>query len=165
MDADIRPARPADAARIVDIWASGWRDGHLADAPPELLEHRTREAFVPRVDAALERTWVAEVGDELAGFTMIHDDEVDQLYVDAPFRGTGIASRLLAHAADLIRTAGHPLPWLAVARGNARARHFYEREGWTDAGAFNYEAEIGGGASLPVPCHRMELRPTPTLEA
>lgn len=161
MTVRIRPARPDDAARIVDIWASGWRDGHLADAPPELLAHRTREAFVPRVDAALDRTWVAEAGGEIAGFAMIHGDEVDQLYVDAPFRGTGIASQLLADAAHRIRAAGHPVPWLAVARGNARARHFYEREGWTDAGAFSYDAEIGDGASLPVPCHRMELRTAP----
>ena len=156
--ARIRPARPDDAPRIVDIWASGWRDGHLADAPPELLPYRDHDAFVPRVDAAIERTWVAEAGDEIAGFVMIHGDEVDQLYVDAPFRGRGIASQLLADAAARIRAAGHPEPWLAVARGNARARHFYEREGWTDAGEFSYPAEIGDGASLPVPCHRMELR-------
>jgi GNAT superfamily N-acetyltransferase len=160
MTARIRPARPEDAPRIVDIWATGWRDGHLADAPPELLAHRDHDAFVPRVDAAIARTWVAETGGDIAGFTMVHDDEVDQLYVDAPFRGTGIASQLLAYAADRIRDAGHPEPWLAVARGNARARHFYEREGWTDAGEFSYPAEIGEGASLPVPCHRMELRAT-----
>src|SRR5690606_25283832 len=92
MTARIRPARPEDAPRIVDIWATGWRDGHLADAPPELLAHRDHDAFVPRVDAAIARTWVAETGGEIAGFTMVHDDEVDQLYVDTPFRGTGIAS-------------------------------------------------------------------------
>lgn len=154
----IRPARPADAERIVDIWASGWRDGHLADAPPELLAHRTRDAFVPRVHVAIARTRVAEVDGVIAGFTMVHDDEVDQVYVDAPYRGTGLASRMLADAAEQVRAAGHPLPWLAVARGNARARRFYEREGWTDAGEFAYAAEIGGGASVPVPCHRMELR-------
>jgi GNAT superfamily N-acetyltransferase len=154
----IRPATPADAARVTDIWASGWPDGHLADAPPELLAHRTREAFVPRVEAALGRTWVAELGDEVAGFVMLHGDEVDQLYVDAPFRGTGVAAQLLADAARRIREAGHAVPWLAVARGNARARRFYEREGWTDAGEFSYEAEMGEGASMPFPCHRMELR-------
>ncbi|MFT4028666.1 MAG: GNAT family N-acetyltransferase [Protaetiibacter sp.] len=160
----IRPACPGDAERIVDIWASGWRDGHLADAPPELLAHRSREAFVPRVAAAIDRTHVAEVDGTIAGFTMVHGDEVDQLYVDAAFRGTGVASRLLADAAIRVRAAGHPVPWLAVARGNARARHFYAREGWTDAGEFAYPAEIGGGTSLPVPCRRMELRDAPTLE-
>jgi len=160
----IRPARADDAERIVDIWASGWRDGHLADAPPELLAHRTRDAFVPRVAAAIDRTRVAEVDGEIAGFTMVHGDEVDQVYVDAAHRGTGIAARMMRDAAEQVRAAGHPVPWLAVARGNARARRFYEREGWTDTGEFAYPAEIGDGESLPVPCHRMELRDAPTLE-
>lgn len=158
----IRPATPADAARITDIWAAGWLDGHLADAPPELLPHRTHAAFVPRVARALERTRVADADGEIAGFTMFVEDEVDQLYVDAPHRGTGVASQLLADAAAQIRAAGHPVPWLSVARGNARARHFYVREGWTDAGEISYQAEIGGGAWLPVPCHRMEWRSAPS---
>ncbi len=155
----IRPARPDDAERITEIWATGWVDGHLADAPAELLPHRTPETFAPRVAAALESTRVAEVDGVVAGFTMIHDDEVEQLYVHAGHRGTGVAARLLADAADRIRAAGHPVPWLAVARGNARAHHFYVREGWTDRGEFGYPADIGGGRSLPVPCNRMELPP------
>lgn len=154
----IRPATDADAARITDIWAAGWLDGHLADAPPELLPHRTHAAFTPRVAAAIERTRVAETDVDIAGFTMILDDEVDQLYVDAPYRGTGVAAQLLADAAERIREAGHAVPWLSVARGNARARHFYVREGWIDAGEISYRAEIGDGAWLPVPCHRMEWR-------
>lgn len=160
MQIRIRPATPADVARITDIWATSWLDAHLADAPPELLPHRTREALAPRVDAAIERTRVAETGGEIAGFTMISGDEVDQLYVDAHHRGTGIAGQLLADAAEQIRGAGHPVPWLSVARGNARARRFYAREGWTDAGEISYAAEIGEGAWLPVPCHRMEWRAT-----
>ncbi|WP_227000610.1 GNAT family N-acetyltransferase [Protaetiibacter intestinalis] len=155
----IRPATPADAERVVDIWAPGWRDGHLGHVPEALLAHRTREAFVPRVAAAIPRTRVAEVDGVIAGFTMTAGDEVDQVYVDPAFRGTGVAAALLADAADAVRAAGHPVPWLAVASGNARARHFYEREGWTDAGEFAYAAEIGADASVPVSCHRMELRP------
>ena len=47
--------------------------------------------------------------------------------------------------------------WLAVAAGNARARRFYERSGWRDAGAFDYAAEIAGG-TIAVPCRRYERR-------
>lgn len=154
----IRPALTSDAERIAQIWAPGWRDGHLGHVPDELLEHRSIDAFRPRIIEALPRTHVAEVGGVIAGFTIIDRDEVDQLYVDAASRGTGVAGLLLADAARRIRDAGHLTPWLAVATGNARARHFYEREGWTDAGEFSYPAEIGGGASVPVSCHRMELR-------
>lgn len=47
--------------------------------------------------------------------------------------------------------------WLSVAVGNARARRFYERSGWTDAAPIDYRAEIAGG-TLPVPCRRYEKR-------
>ncbi len=161
----IRDAAPSDAERITDIWAIGWRDGHLADAPAELVAERTRESFVPRVAASLGGTRVAEVDGVVAGFTMMHGDEIEQVYVHADHRGSGIAGRLLADAAERVREAGHAVPWLAVARGNARARRFYEREGWTDAGEFAYDAPLEGGRTLPVPCHRMELRSPATSPA
>jgi GNAT superfamily N-acetyltransferase len=154
----IRPATAEDADRIAEIWAPGWRDGHLGHVPDALIEHRSIDAFGPRIVATLPRTYVAVIDDVIGGFTIVDGDEVDQLYVDAAFRGSGIASRMLSWAAAMIRAAGHPVPWLAVATGNSRARHFYEREGWTDAGEFSYPAEIGGGESVPVSCHRMELR-------
>ena len=154
----IRPATAQDAERIAEIWAPGWRDGHLGHVPDELLEHRAIDAFRPRIAASLPRTHVVVIDGEIAGFTMIDGDEVDQLYVDAAYRGQGVAAPLLSWAAERIRSSGHPVPWLAVATGNARARHFYEREGWTDAGEFSYPAEIGGGRHVPVSCHRMELR-------
>ncbi len=154
----IRDAVPADAERITDIWAIGWRDGHLEGAPPALVAERTRESFAPRVAASLGSTRVAEVDGVVAGFTMVHEDEVEQVYVHADFRGTGVAKRLLADAAERVRAAGHPVPWLAVASGNARARHFYEREGWVDRGEFDYDAPLSDGGALPVPCHRMEWR-------
>ena len=45
--------------------------------------------------------------------------------------------------------------WLAVVAGNARARRFYEKSGWHDAGGFDYPAEIKGG-TIPVPSRRYE---------
>jgi len=154
----IRPATAADSERIAEIWAPGWRDGHLGHVPDELIAHRSLEAFGPRIETALARTRVADVDGAVAGFTIVDGAEVDQLYVDAAHRGTGVAAQLLTDAARRIREAGHPTPWLAVATGNARARHFYEREGWSDAGEFTYPAETGPGTSVPVSCHRMELR-------
>jgi len=52
-----------------------------------------------------------------------------------------------------VKANGHSEAWLAVATGNDRARRFYERMGWTDAGAFDYPADVETG-TLPVPCHR-----------
>jgi hypothetical protein len=82
------------------------------------------------------------------------------VYIDAGHRGTGLAGLLLAEAERLVAAGGHPRAWLAVASGNARARRFYEREGWTDEGEFGYEAPVEAGTIL-VPCHRMvkDVRP------
>jgi len=156
--ARIRPATPDDSERIAEIWAPGWRDGHLGHVPDELIAFRSIDTFGPRIATALDRTRVAEVDGVVAGFTIVDGDEIDQVYVDAAYRGTGIARALLADAAARVRDAGHPTPWLAVATGNARARHFYEREGWTDAGEFSYSAETGPDSHVLVSCHRMELR-------
>ncbi|MFE0802779.1 hypothetical protein [Streptomyces sp. NPDC058812] len=41
--------------------------------------------------------------------------------------------------------------------GNARARRFHARQGWTDEGPFDYAAQ-GPDGPLPVPCHRYARR-------
>jgi GNAT superfamily N-acetyltransferase len=86
----------------------------------------------------------------------VHDDEVEQIYVAADARGGGAAQALLRHAEQAIG-GRFDVAWLAVVAGNARARRFYERNGWHDAGAFDYAAEIPNG-TLIVPSHRYEKR-------
>ena len=76
----------------------------------------------------------------IVGFVTLTHDELEQLMVDAAARGTGVAVALLAFGAQRLLDAGHSQPWLAVVTGNARARHFYEREGWRDAGHLDYDA-------------------------
>jgi len=53
--------------------------------------------------------------------------------------------------------AGHEVVWLAVVVGNARARRFYEKHGWYDAGDLPYEVTAGGTAYIS-PCRRYEKR-------
>lgn len=72
------------------------------------------------------------------------------MYV-AAHRGTGVAATLLAEAERLVATSGHRRAWLAVAVGNARARRFYARQGWTDEGPFDYPAATEVGV-IAVPC-------------
>jgi ribosomal protein S18 acetylase RimI-like enzyme len=92
---------------------------------------------------------VATVDGEVAGFVMVVGDEVEQVYVSARHRGSGIAGTLLDEAERRVAAGGHATAWLAVAPGNARARRFYERQGWVDEGRFDYRAD-----GLAVPCHR-----------
>jgi ribosomal protein S18 acetylase RimI-like enzyme len=151
---ELRPARHEDVEAIARVWHDGWRDGHLGHVPAALAAHRRIEEFRRRVPPRLDATTVASVDGRLVGFVTLHDDEVEQVYVDASARGSGVAPALLRHAERAI-AARFDRAWLAVATGNARARRFYARQGWTDAGDLDYPAEIGGG-TLPVPCRRYE---------
>ncbi|MEV5965064.1 GNAT family N-acetyltransferase [Kribbella sp. NPDC051952] len=155
MTAAIRPAEATDKDAVAAIWYDGWRDGHLGHVPEELVAVRTEESFWVRAGERVGDTTVAVVGDEVAGFVMVVGDEVEQVYVSRDHRGSGVAGVLLGEAERQVKGNGYGEAWLAVATGNARARRFYERSGWTDGGAFDYPASVADG-TLPVPCHRYQ---------
>jgi GNAT superfamily N-acetyltransferase len=149
----IRPATAADAPAVAEIWHDGWRDGHLGNVPDALAAVRTRESFETRAAARVADTVVAVDAGGVAGFVMVVGDEVEQVYVAADRRGTGLAVPLLTEAERLVAAGGHDRAWLAVAPGNARARRFYERNGWIDDGPFTYAAAAESGP-IDVPVHR-----------
>lgn len=153
----LRPAGPADAEAVAEIWYQGWKDGHLGHIPDELVAIRSEESWEARAAERAGDTVVAVVDGAVAGFIMIAGDEVEQVYVAGDHRGTGVAGVLLTEAERLVEANGHHRAWLAVAPGNARARRFYERQGWTDEGPFDYIAETTSGP-IPVPCHRYTKR-------
>ncbi|WP_433658184.1 N-acetyltransferase family protein [Nocardia sp. CA-128927] len=150
----LRAARPEDALTIAEIWYPGWCDAHLGNVPDELIAARPRESFDTRAAEQIPNTTVATVGDAIAGFVMVLDDEVHQVYIAADHRGSGIAAILLAAAEARVRANGHHEAWLAVVPGNARARKFYEKHGWSDKGPFSHDAP----GAVAVPAHRYVKR-------
>lgn len=152
---ELRPALPSDVPRIAEIWLPAWRDGHLGGVPDALVAIRTPENFVERSTAIQPHTTLAVLDGTVVGFVAIADDEIDQLFVDTAARGQGIADVLLKAGEDAIAARGHPDAWLAVVATNARARRFYERNGWSDGGEFLYRTD-GVDAVFEVLCHRYE---------
>lgn len=153
---DLRPAVPGDVDEIAQLWHRGWLDGHLGHVPETLLPYRTAASFRTRTAAHITGTTVAVVSNlperPIAGFVVVQIDEVEQLFVDAPWRGRGVAAVLIEHAERAI-AAHFPKAWLAVVAGNARARRFYERQGWLDDGQIDYAAETADGP-VPIPTLR-----------
>ena len=140
---------------IARIWHVGWGDGHIGHVPTELVQYRNPEQFVTRSADRIDNLWVAESNSQVVGFFVLKNDEVEQLYVDRPARGTGVAEILLRAAEAEILNAGYRQAWLAVVPGNARARTFYTRLGWRDMGPRPYLAETEAGP-LEIPVHRYE---------
>jgi ribosomal protein S18 acetylase RimI-like enzyme len=160
--ATLRRAVDADIEAIATLWHSGWCDGHLGHVPTTLLRHRRLGDLRQRVPARLDTTTVATIDSGVVGFVVTHVDEIEQLYVDAAARGTGVAAALLGHGETVINTR-FERAWLAVVAGNTRARRFYERNGWSDTGAFDYPAFSAGDTTISVPAHRYEKRLTPLV--
>ena len=150
---ELRQAVPDDAPGIADVWHAAWGDGHHGLVPPALEAVRTRESFGPRAASRVPRTTVAVADGGVVGFVTVHDDEVEQVFVSAAHRGSGLAAHLLSDGEARVAAAGHAEAWLAVVAGNGRARRFYERQGWSDAGPLDYQAETAAGP-VPVPVRR-----------
>ncbi len=150
----IRPAGAADMGAVADLWHEGWHSGHAGHVPDGLAALRTLEAFHARTPARVADTTVAVSDDgALLGFVMVVGDEVEQVFVGPAARGTGLAGVLLTEAERQVSAGGHPSAWLAVVAGNARARRFYEKAGWSDEGDLPYEVTAGGQRFVS-PCRR-----------
>jgi len=149
----LRAADASDAPAIALIWHAGWPDGHLGNVPDALLPFRDEASFSRRAAERIADMTVAMVNGDVVGFTVVVADELEQIYVAATHRGLGVADALITDAERRIRADGHGRAWLAVVPGNARARKFYERRGWTDHGLFEYLAE-GGSEPVQVPARR-----------
>lgn len=150
----LRAATRDDVEDIATIWHHAWIDGHRGHVPPGLEAHRQLDHFLARVPPRIEVTTVAVAGGAVVGFVSVHEDELEELFVAAAARGTGVAAALLAHGEARI-AARFDRAWLAVVAGNVRARRFYERCGWSDAGALDYPAETLSGSFI-VPSRRYE---------
>src|SRR5919112_2682064 len=149
----LRAALPQDAPTIAEIWYLGWRDGHLGHVSQQLIEARHEDSFRRRAAKRVNDTTLAVVKGQIAGFVMVVDNEVEQLYVSALHRGEGVADMLMADAERRIKDGGYSSAWLAVVAGDARAPKFYERRGWAEGGLFEYAA-AGDHGPIPVPFHR-----------
>jgi GNAT superfamily N-acetyltransferase len=140
--------RNAEAAEIDDlarIWYDAWHESHAPLVPAELTRLRTLASFRDRLQAALADLRVADASNEPVGFCMIRGNELYQLFVSAPARGSGAAAALIADAEARLSEAGVDVAWLACAIGNERAARFYEKCGWHRSGIMVNDAETSSG--------------------
>ena len=151
----IRDAVEADIDHLAEVWHEGWHDAHAPIVPAELTRLRTVDSFRQRLQAALPNIRVVGPSPAPQGFSIIKDEELYQLYVSAPSRGSGVAAALIADVEARLSQRGIRTAWLACAVGNNRAARFYEKRGWHRVGTIVYDAETSKG-TFPLEVWRYE---------
>jgi GNAT superfamily N-acetyltransferase len=149
MQWSLRPATSADAARLAASVSDGlasYRSFAPADwrPPSAAAELALLEAGLGRADV-----WcvLAEVDGTLAGHAAIRSAATEpfaspepglahfwQLFIKPPWQGSGLALELHDEAVRAAARRGFTAMRLFAAAGQARARRFYEREGWAAQG-------------------------------
>ena len=154
----VRRATPADADALAEIVVDGFAS-YLEFAPagwkaPDRLELAL--GFAVQLQTADRWCWIAEAGGAGVGQVAIMPVSLSRVPVDEPdlahlshlfvrrsAQGTGVAKRLLTLAHDEARAAGFTAIRLFTPADHARARRFYEREGWKPRGERFFEPPIG----------------------
>jgi GNAT superfamily N-acetyltransferase len=136
---ELRRATDADSDAVADVFISS-RDDALPTVyfpySDESVRRYVRDIFVGKTEA-----WVAIDGDAVVAIMSLKPGWVEQLYVATDRQGEGIGRQLL----DLAKEHSDGQLELWTFQVNARARRFYERNGFTIAemtdGAANQEKE------------------------
>jgi GNAT superfamily N-acetyltransferase len=153
---NVRPIERTEVGVLARLWYDGWQDAHAEILPSELARHRTLENFTQRLEAELANVRaLGPVGAPL-GFHLLKGDELNQLYVSAQSRGTGVAAALIADAERQLFEDGVETAWLACAIGNERAARFYEKCGRHRVDTVAVQLEIPHGAPFTLRVWRYE---------
>jgi GNAT superfamily N-acetyltransferase len=137
--ATVRRAGSADAPAVADVLIDSRRAAGDAIPPTAHSDDEMRE-WVGAVVIPGREVWLAEdAGGRALGVLVLHEDRVDQLYIEADCTGLGLGSRLVELAKSR-RPHGLQL-WTFLS--NTAAQRFYLRHGFvvaeTTDGAGNEE--------------------------
>ncbi|MEU4741478.1 GNAT family N-acetyltransferase [Actinosynnema sp. NPDC023658] len=133
----VRPPRADDEWPLVGIHVKARRsyyEGHLPEAELAEWERSTRAAGYSFDKPG--RVWLcADLDGVLAGFALVTPGgELLQLQVDPVSWGKGVGHALHDAAVAALRDLGVTTAHLDVFAENHRARRFYARHGWREAG-------------------------------
>ena len=135
----LRPSRPEDGPRAVQIWAAAVDATHDFLTPEDRAAiGREGEAFLPSAPLTL----AVDDRDRAIGFMLIDGGHMEALFIDPEHRGAGVGAILIDYA-----LAVHPVLTTDVNEQNAQAVGFYEHMGFERIG---WSATDGQGRPYPL---------------
>ena len=122
----LRPSRPQDGARVIDIWRRAVDATHhfLAVADRQAIEAEVR-AFLPRAPLLL----AVDADDVPQAFMLVVEGHMEALFVDPAHHGRGLGRRLVEQA-----LRENPRLGTDVNAQNPQAMAFYTRMGFVETG-------------------------------
>lgn len=158
----VREAVLTDAVRMGQVHVAAWQSAYVGIMPAEYLANLDPADNIEAWSGAIERNptptegrrLVVELDGEVVGLSLAwpargKDEgglgELIMINLHPDAWGTGAGTALLNADVDALRELGFDEAILWVAAGNARARRFYEREGWTADGAAKTDTIGGAG--------------------
>ncbi|MHA3913332.1 GNAT family N-acetyltransferase [Halovulum sp. GXIMD14793] len=155
-----RPARAEDIAALARLWHIAWHEAHAALVPAALIALRTQASFKDRLHAFGDALRCAGPKGAPLGLCVVQGGKVDQIFVDAAARGTGLARDLLYDGEARLAAGGTRQAILECLPENTRAIRFYEKCGWQQRGIEDVNLDTSAGPfQIPALVLTKELRP------
>lgn len=154
----LRPAVPEDTLCLSVLAMQVFLDTYATEGirpalAREVLTTYSQSAFSEALTQHKTRLVVAEHEGHMVGFAQVtlgathqlapagSQAELLRLYVQEPFTGAKVGTRLLTHAERSAALSGASVMWLTPWVHNHRALAFYARRGYQDFGLTHFEFE------------------------
>lgn len=152
MSITIRLGDAADATALAELAARTFREAFAADNRPEdMALHVARAYGISQQQSELVNPGIAtllvEVDGQLAGYAQVRSGiapdcitgespiELWRFYIAQPWHGRGVAQELMRRVKSEAYQLGGRTLWLGVWERNERAKAFYGKSGFVDAGS------------------------------
>jgi ribosomal-protein-alanine N-acetyltransferase len=143
----VRPAEPADVARLVEIaslsaTAAQWNQTEylklFATDQPEAQPLANPQIVDPNIKGQARTALVVEQEGNVVGFIVgrqVEEEwEIENIAVTGSARRSGLGSRLVGELLDLVRKRGGKSVFLEVRESNRAARSLYEKWAFLEVG-------------------------------
>lgn len=150
----IRFATLKDSSNIAALSAQVWLHNYALDGinnaiSEYVLSEFTAEKVASKINSTSYQYIISETEGNLTGLVSLDLSgtcpitsklipELDRLYIQEPFTGLGLGSKLLDAAMEACKESGHDKLWLTVYHKNTRALAFYKRHNFKKVGDTNF---------------------------